>query len=69
MLKGTPQPVIDTLSKALVKAMSHKVFANYLKSAGLTVEDSVAGSKVWTKQIKEEYAIAEAALRDLGLIK
>lgn len=69
VLKGTPQPVIDHLSKALVKAMKHKVFANYLKSAGLTVEDSVAGHKVWTQHIKEEYAIAEAALRDLGLIK
>ena len=53
----------------MVKAMKHEVFANYLKSAGLTVEDSVAGHKVWTKHIKEEYAKAENALKDLGLIK
>jgi putative tricarboxylic transport membrane protein len=69
VLKGTPQPVIDKLSKALVKAMSHEVFANYLKSAGLTVEDSVAGHEVWDKHIKEEYKVAAEALAELGLLK
>ena len=69
VLKGTPQDRIEVLSKGMVKAMKHEVFANYLKSAGLTVEDSVAGYKVWDKQIKEEYAKAVAALTDLGLIK
>jgi len=69
VLKGTPQDRIDVLSKAMVKAMKHDIFANYLKSAGLTVADSVAGSKVWTKHIKEEYAKAESALKELGLIK
>lgn len=69
VLKGTPQDRIEALSKGMVKAMQHEVFANYLKSAGLTVEDSVAGYKVWDKQIKEEYAKAVAALTDLGLIK
>lgn len=69
VLKGTPQPVIDTLSKGLVKAMKHKVFANYLKSSGLSPDDSVAGHEVWDKQIKEEYANARAALLDLGIIK
>ena len=69
VLKGTPQDRIDILSKAMVKAMKHDIFANYLKSAGLTVADSVAGSEVWTKHIKEEYAKAENALKDLGLIE
>ena len=69
VLKGTHQPVIDKLSKALVKAMKHETFANYLKSAGLSPEASVAGHKVWDKHIKEEYKKAESALRDLGLIK
>ena len=32
---GTPQPIIDKLSEALTKAMKHKTFGNYLKSAGL----------------------------------
>jgi putative tricarboxylic transport membrane protein len=66
VLKGTPQPVIDKLSKSLVKAMSHSVFANYLKSAGLSVKDSVAGHKVWDAQIKAEYAKAVEAVEKLG---
>ena len=49
--------------------MKHKVFANYLNSAGLTVATSVAGHKVWDKQIKEEYKIAAKALKELGLTK
>ena len=69
VLKGTPQDRIDVLSKGLVKAMKHEVFANYLKSAGLSVEESVAGHKVWDKHIKEEYAKAVSALTDLGLLK
>ena len=38
MLASTPKPIIEKISKGLVKAMKHKVFANYLASAGLTVE-------------------------------
>jgi len=68
VLKGTPQDRIETLSKGMVKAMKHDVFANYLKSSGLTPEDSVAGWEVWDKQIKEEYAKAAAALKELGLL-
>jgi len=64
---GTPQPIIDMLSKALVKGMQHEVFANYLKSAGLRVEDSVAGTEIWDKALKEEYAKASVALDELGL--
>jgi tripartite-type tricarboxylate transporter receptor subunit TctC len=69
VLKGTPEDRIEKLSKGMVKAMKHEVFANYLKSAGLTVGDSVAGHKVWDAQIKAEYKIAVEALRDLGLAK
>ena len=69
VLKGVPEDRIEILSKAMVKAMHHEVFANYLKSSGLTVEDSVAGHEVWDKQIKEEYVQAVQALTDLGLLK
>lgn len=69
VLKGTPEDRIKMLSDAMVKAMKHETFANYLKSSGLTVEDSVAGHEVWDKQIKEEYAKAREALADLGLLK
>ena len=69
VLKGTPQDRIDILSEAMVKAMKHETFANYLKNSGLTPEESVAGSEVWDKQIKEEYAKAVSALKDLGLLE
>jgi putative tricarboxylic transport membrane protein len=69
VLKGTPEPVVEALSKALVKSMHNEVFVNYLKSNGLTVEDSVAGHEEWDKQIKEEYAKAAESLKELGLIK
>ena len=69
VLKGTPMDRVKILSKGLVKAMKHKVFAGYLKTAGLSVKESVAGHKVWTKQIREEYETARAALKELGLLK
>ena len=34
-----------------------------------TVESSVAGTKVWDKQLKAEYKVAASALKELGLIK
>ncbi|MBW1960325.1 MAG: tripartite tricarboxylate transporter substrate binding protein [Deltaproteobacteria bacterium] len=66
VLKGTPMDRVKILSDALVKAMSHEVFANYLKSAGLTVEESVAGHEVWDAHIKREYAKAVEAVTKLG---
>jgi putative tricarboxylic transport membrane protein len=68
VLKGTPADRIKVLSDAMVKAMKHETFANYLKSAGLSPETSVAGYEVWDKQIKEEYAKAVEALRELDLL-
>ncbi len=68
VLKGTPQDRIEKLSAAMVKAMNHDVFVNYLKSSGLTPEDSVAGHEVWDKHIKEEYAKAYEALKELDLL-
>ena len=69
VLKGTPPERIAALSKALVEGMKSPRFAAYLKSSGLTVEQSVAGQKVWTANLREEYGVAAEALRKLGLIK
>ena len=62
---GTPPEIIEMLSEALVKAMAHETFANYLKSAGLDPETSVAGWEVWDAQLKEEYYRAAEALQTL----
>jgi len=67
VLASTPQPVIDQISTAMVKAMKHDTFANYLASSGLSPEDSVAGTVVWDKDLKEEYQKANQALEELGL--
>ena len=69
VLASTPQPIIDRISKAMVKAMKHDIFASYLAGAGLTVESSVAGTKVWDKHLKAEYKVAASALKELGLVK
>ena len=45
------------------------MFLHYLAGAGLTVDSSVAGTKVWDKQLKAEYKVAASALKELGLIK
>ena len=66
VLKGTPMDRVKILSDGLVKGMQHEVFANYLNSAGLTVEESVAGHEVWDAQLKKEYAKAEEAVEKLG---
>jgi putative tricarboxylic transport membrane protein len=67
VLASTPRPIVEKLSEALVAAMSHDTFANYLASAGLTVEGSVAGTDVWDQHLKEEYAKAEQAINELGI--
>ena len=36
VLKGTPQSVIDEISKGMVKAMKHETFGNYLKAVSYT---------------------------------
>ena len=69
VLKGTPQKIIDAISTAMVKAMKHETFANYLKGASLDPSTSPAGTEVWDKQLKANYAKAEEALKGLGLIK
>jgi putative tricarboxylic transport membrane protein len=69
VLKGTPQNIVDAISKAMVKAMKHETFANYLKGASLDPSTSPAGTEVWDKQLKANYVKAEAALKGLGLIK
>ncbi|MDE0520388.1 MAG: tripartite tricarboxylate transporter substrate binding protein [Boseongicola sp.] len=63
---GTPPEIIEKLSEALVKAMKHSTFANYLMSAGLDPETSPAGWDVWDKQLKAEYETAAEALKKLA---
>jgi len=65
---GTPQPIIDKLSEAMVTAMNHEVFVNYLASAGLEPEGNVGGWEEWDQQLKEEYQSARETMEELGLL-
>ncbi|MBI4182669.1 MAG: tripartite tricarboxylate transporter substrate binding protein [Proteobacteria bacterium] len=67
--KGTPPDRIKVLEQAMLKAMKHEVFVNYLKGSGLDPADSIAGAAEWDGQLKEEYAAAYATMKDLGLAK
>jgi len=62
----TPPEIVAKLSEALVKAMKHDTFANYLKSAGLDPETSPAGWEIWDAQLKAEYVTAAEALKKLS---
>ena len=66
VLKGTPADRVKILSDGLVEGMKAEVFANYLASAGLTVDENVAGHEIWDAQIKKEYAKAVQAVEELG---
>lgn len=65
----TPPAILKKLSDAMVAGMKEKAYSDYLKGSGLTSEQSVAGSEVWTKQIRDEYAKAVVALKELGVEK
>lgn len=65
LLADTPPEIVEKLSEQVVDAMKHEAFANYLKSAGLDAETSVAGTKIWDALLKEEYAKATEALEVL----
>jgi hypothetical protein len=47
--------------------MQHETFANYLQSSGLDPETSVAGTDVWDVHLKDEYAKAAEALKELAV--
>ncbi|MCD6009582.1 Bug family tripartite tricarboxylate transporter substrate binding protein [Halomonas sp. IOP_31] len=63
----TPPEMVDRIEKWILNAMESTRYQEYVKSAGLDPADSIAGSEVWDKQIKEEYQTALEAMRKLGL--
>jgi len=65
---GTPEPVMEILSKALVESMDTKLYQNYLESNAMG-PDSVTGRKEYDTYLKTEYPVWKEAMGDLGLIK
>ena len=68
VLKGVPDDRVKVLEEAMLKAMKHDVYQNYLSGSGLGA-DSVAGSDVWDRQIRRMYSDARKALEELGMVK
>lgn len=68
VLKETPAERVKVLEAAMLKAMEHDVYQNYLSGSGLDA-DSVAGAEVWDRQIRRMYADARKALEELGMVK
>ena len=65
--KDTPDHVVQKLSKALVSAMRDEQFKSYLRRAGLNAEESVAGTKEWTEQMRAEFEKAVRVLKKIRL--
>lgn len=68
VLKDVPDDRVKILEEAMLKAMKHDVYQNYLSGSGLDAE-SVAGSEVWDAQIRRMYSDARKALEELGMVK
>ena len=66
--KDTPDEVADSLEKALMKSMDHKIYQGYLTSVGLD-STSVVGAEAWGNQLTVMVDDMEAALKELGFIQ
>ena len=68
VLKGTPQDRIDVLEAAMLQGMKNPAFQSFLTRSGLSPQ-SIAGSDVWDRQIKQMYEDARAAMQELGMLQ
>ncbi len=67
-MTGTPKHIVDTLSKALLKSMKHKIYQDYLKNNSMGPE-SIMNSAEFNVFIQKEYPIWEQAMKELGFVK
>ncbi len=68
VMAGTPQPVVDTLRKAFMKSMKHKVYQDYLKNNSMGPESILSGED-WEAFLKKQYPVWERAMKELGYVK
>ena len=65
---GTPEPILNTLEKAFLKSMNHKVYQNYLKNNSMGPE-GIMKRKEWNAFIKQEFPVWKKGMTELGYIK
>lgn len=68
VLKGTPEDRVQILERAMLEAMKHPAYQNYLRGAGLD-SDSIGGREAWGAQINRLYRDARQAMLELGMIQ
>jgi tripartite-type tricarboxylate transporter receptor subunit TctC len=65
---GTPKPILDTLRKAFMKSMKHKIYRDYLRNNSMGPESIMDGDQ-WEAFLRQQYPIWAAAMKDLGFVK
>ena len=65
---GTPKPILETLRKAFMKSMKHKVYQDYLRNNSMGPESIMTGED-WEAFLKKQYPIWKKAMEDLGFVK
>jgi len=65
---GTPQPAVDTLRKAFMKSMKHKIYQDYLRNNSMGPESIMDGPQ-WEAFLAQQYPIWAQAMKDLGFVK
>lgn len=68
VLKGTPPERAKVLEKAVLKAMNHKVFQDYLKNNGMPRE-SVMNGEQFGAYMKRDFPAWREALIEMGFLK
>jgi putative tricarboxylic transport membrane protein len=66
-LDCVPEERLKVLEEALLKAMNHSVYQNYISTSGMP-KSSVVGREEWTAQIRNIYDQSQSALKDLGML-
>jgi len=67
-LDGVPEERLEILEEAMLEGMEHSAYQAYLTGTGLD-GNSVGDADTWNEQIRDLYAAAEKAMRDLGMVE
>jgi tripartite-type tricarboxylate transporter receptor subunit TctC len=65
---GTPEPFVNTLRDAFLKAMKSKVYQDYLKNNYMGPESVLAGEE-WEAFLKKKWPVWQKAMKELGYVK
>jgi putative tricarboxylic transport membrane protein len=64
--KGTPQPIVDALEAAFIKAMKSSMYQAFEKERMLDMFPGFMGSKAFAADLEREYGLYGAVIKKLG---